>query len=230
MAGNHGARQQKRVAKQKAKRAAKRSRSLQLNSSDPNVRLRQADKWPVVRAVVGEEIWDDGISSVAIARRESEGNLVYSVFLVDVFCLGVKNAYWDTGTPRDFDDVIQRMAERQTLREIAPACLVKIVKDAVAYAHSFGFQPHPDYRHAALLLAGIDPAACTEQFAFGREGKPFYIRGPHETPAQATAIVKRVVEAGGHFIVGGPGAELTDVIPTGSRLEHDDDEDDDEHS
>ena len=49
MAGNHGARQQKRVAKQKAKSAAKRARLQSTQSTDPSVRLRSAEKWPVVR-------------------------------------------------------------------------------------------------------------------------------------------------------------------------------------
>ena len=228
MAGNHGARQQKRVAKQKAKRAAKRSKQLQLNSSDPNVRLRQAEKWPVVRAVVGANLWNGGIGHLAIARRESEGQFVYSVFLVDVYCLGVKNAFWNSGTARDFEDVIERMTKTQSVREIAPACLVKIVKGAVDYAQSFGLQPHPDYRHAALLLAGIDPAECLEQFTFGRDGRPFYIQGPNETSSQAAAIARRIQAAEGHFIVGGPGAQVQSILSGDDLLDGDDDEDDDE--
>ena len=53
-------RQQKRVAKQKAKRAAKRSKLDMRTSIDPNVRLQSAEKWPVVSAVVSTEIWNAG--------------------------------------------------------------------------------------------------------------------------------------------------------------------------
>ena len=72
---------------------------------------------------------------------------------------------------------------------------------AVEFAGSFGFSPHPDFRHASRLLEGIDPADYPHEFTFGRDGKPFYIQGPNETPTQANAIAQRVEGAGGHYIV-----------------------------
>ena len=65
-----------------------------LNSKDPAIRLQGVDKLPVVRALVGSRLWDDGIGHMAIARQESTGGVIVAVFLVDVFCLGVKNAFW----------------------------------------------------------------------------------------------------------------------------------------
>ncbi len=204
MAKHHGAKQQKRIAKQKAKRAEKRFSLSQRNSKDPTIRLRQAAKWPVVQALAAVNLWDDGIGSLAIARQESEEGLVIAVFLVDVYCLGVKNAFWRACTPGEFKKLLDRMEETQTMHAITPASLVKIVQGAVAYADSFGFRPHPDYRHAAKLLEGIDPATCEQEFTFGRNGKPFYIQGPNESLAQAEAIMERITAAGGHFMIGGP--------------------------
>jgi hypothetical protein len=201
MAKSHGARQQKRAAKQKAKRSEKRSVLFQRTTKDPTIRLRDADKWPVVQAVTGTELWKDGIGYLAIARQDPEGLIAFGVFLVDVYCLGVKNAFWQIGTRADLDQLIAKMGQTQTVRAIAPACLVKIVKGAVDYALSFGVPPHSDFRHASLLLEGIDPATCPEQFTFGKDGKPFYIQGPNESPAQAKAIMDRIYGQGGHFLV-----------------------------
>ncbi len=201
MVKRHTAGQQKKLAKQKAKRSEKRSRLLQLDSKDPTVRLRHAEKWPIVRALVGAKLWKDGMGYLAIAREEAEGRLVYGVYLVDAYCLGVKNAFWGAGTSGSFNELIQSMEKTQRMIPISPACLVKIVEGAVEYAGSFGFRPHSDYRHAAMLLQGIDPRACTQEFTFGREGRPFYIQGPNESPAVAHAIMQRVQEVGGHFII-----------------------------
>jgi len=214
MAKHHGARQQARLASQKAKRSAKRSILLRRNSKDPTIRLQGAEKWPVVQALIGSELWNDGIGYLTIARQGPDGRLIFATFLVDVYCLGVKNAFWSEGTRENLDDLIQRMAKQQRMRAIAPACLVKIVKGAVEYAESFGFPPHPDYRHASMLLDGIDPATCPEQFSFGRDGKPFYIQGPNESSAQATAIMRRIQDAGGHFLVAMPGSSLQEFAAT----------------
>jgi hypothetical protein len=211
MAQNHGARQQKKVAKQKAKKSEKRVKLLRRSSADPTIRLEQAEKWPVVRALAGVDLWDDGIGYLSIARRESDGQIIFASYLVDVCCLGVKDAFWRAGTLRDFDELVQQMGVTQRMRSIAPACLVKIVRGAVEYAQSFGFVPHPDYRHASMLLAGIDPSTCPAAYTFGRDGKPFYVQGPNESSAQAMAIMQRIRDAGGHFIVGGPGANSQDV-------------------
>ncbi len=210
MAKHHGARQQKRIAKQKAKRAEKRFSLSQRTSKDPTIRLRQAAKWPVAQALAAVDLWKDGIGSLAIARQESDDGLIIAVFLVDVYCLGVKNAFWRACTPGEFNKLLDRMEESQTMHAITPACLVKIVQGAVAYAESFGFRPHPDYRHAANLLEGIDPSTCEEEFTFGRNGKPFYIRGPNESPAQVEAIMARIAAAGGHFMIGGPMSDFED--------------------
>ena len=84
---------------------------------------------------------------------------------------------------------------------ISPECLVKIMGGAVEYAGSFGFRPHPEFRHTGLLLAGIEPAGCLEEYSYGQDGKPFYIRGPNETPAQAKVILERIKSAGGEYVV-----------------------------
>jgi hypothetical protein len=156
------------------------------------------------------ELWKRGIGSLLIARQESEGWLVFGVFLVDVYCLGVKNAFWKAGGPKDLQELLQRMDESQEMVPIEPACLVKIVTGAVEYAQSFGVAPHHDYHHAALLFEGIDPATCPKEFTFGKDGKPFYVQGPNESPAQAEAIMRRIVAAGGHFLIGGPAGSMGD--------------------
>jgi hypothetical protein len=231
MAKHHGARQQKKIAKQKAKRAEKRLSLFQRTSKDPTIRLRKAAKWPVVQALAAASLWVNGIGSLAIARKESEDGLVAAVFLVDVYCLGVKNAFWRACTPGEFNELLDRMEETQSMRPIEPACLVKIVHGAVAYAESFGFSPHPDYHHAARLLDGIDPAACEREFTFGRDGKPLYFQGPNESPEEAAAIIQRISGAGGHFMVGGPASPLSgftlveDSIHDFDKLEDERDED-----
>jgi hypothetical protein len=201
MARQNEARRQKKIAKQKAKHQAKRSFLAQRSSADPTVRLQHAEKWPVVRALVAEELWDEGIGYLLIAREEPDGQLVFASFLVDVYCLGVKDAFWRPGTRKEFQELVRQMDEMRTMVPIAPECLAKIVKGAVDYARPFGFSPHPDYHHASKLLEGIDPAACPETFEFGREGRPFYFRGPNESVAQAQAIATRVRAAGGDYII-----------------------------
>ena len=219
MAKNHGAKDQKRAAKQKAKRLAKRAVLFQRDSKDPTVRLQRAEKWSVVQALVGDKLWEDGIGYTMIARRDLEGGLVFAVFLVDVYCLGVKDTFWRSGTAAELEELIRKMETTGTMSAIAPACLSKIVKGAVEYAQSFGFPPHPDFRHASKLLEGIDPSSCPSEFKFGRGGRPFYIQGQYESPAQAAAIRQRVEDAGGHYIISLTGGDMDESTEFGSEID-----------
>jgi hypothetical protein len=200
MAKSHGAKAQKRAAKKKAKRQAKRTLLIQRSSSDPTIRLHDVAKWPVVRCLVGRSTETDGIGHTLIARREPAGGLVIAIFLVDLYCLGVKDAFWRPATSAEIDDMVEKMKQSDDLREIEPACLAKLILGAVEYAAFYGFSPHPDFRHASKLLDGLDPASCPTQFQYGKDGRPFYIQGPYETHAEAMAIIRAVQNAGGHFM------------------------------
>ena len=83
MAGNHGARQQKKMAKQKAKKSAKRTKLLMRDSPDPTIRLASAESWPVVQALLGDTLWSNGLGYATIARRDRQGQVVFAVLLVD---------------------------------------------------------------------------------------------------------------------------------------------------
>jgi hypothetical protein len=217
MVARHDARKQKKAAKLKAKRSEKRAKEHRRDSKDPTIRLQGTEKWPVVQGLMAEKLWKDGIGSLVIARQEGEERLVFAVFLVDVFCLGVKNAYWSAGGEGDFKALIARMDESQKMVPIKPSYLVKLIGEAIAYAASLGFRPHPDFRHASRLLAGIDAAGCDTEFTFGHKGKPLYIQGPYESPHVARAIMDRIEKAGGHFLV--PAETLDD--DEGDDLEFD---------
>ncbi len=127
--------------------------------------------------------------------------MVLAVYLVDVYCLGVKNAFWRAGTQADREGIVHRLEQVGSISATTPAAVAKIVKGAVDYAASFGFAPHPDYHHAAMLLEGIDPSTCPTEFTFGLDGKPFYVRGPNESLAEAEFIAQRIQEYGGEFMV-----------------------------
>ena len=214
MAKNHGASRQKKLAKQKAKRSEKRTDLARRSSNDPTIRLLRVADRPIVHALIAEEIWEIGMGSAAIARKESDGRLLYAAYLVDVYCLGVKDSFWDSVTTGEFEELVQKIETTQTLRPVDPACLAKIVNGAVEFARSFGFSPHPDFRHSGRLLEGIDSTTCPHEYVFGHDGKPLYIRGPNESLELARAIGRRVAEANGNYFIpiSGPGtAEFDDL-------------------
>lgn len=213
------ARRQKQLARKKAKRQEKRSQYALLTSRDPNVRLASAESWPVVAALVPEELWMRGMGQLILARQCPDGRLACGLYLIDTYCLGVKNAHWDIMSEFAYDAMVRKSREANgPYRSVAPEYLAKIVQGALAYAEALGFAPHADFRAARLLLAGIDAAQCPDEFEFGRDGKPYYIQGPHDSPAQVRFILHQLNQVGGEYVVSVGAAEARQLSQQGGRV------------
>ena len=56
---------------------------------------------------------------------------------------------------------------------LEPAAARKLIEGAVAFARAHGLPPHRDYPKAMLIFGDVDPNACGDEFAYGKNGKPF---------------------------------------------------------
>jgi hypothetical protein len=207
------ARRQKQLAKKKSKRVEKRITLARRNSDNPVIRLAAAAAWPIVETLVPDTLLSQGIGQLLITRRAPDGRLVFAIFLVDVYCLGVKNAYWDFTSEWEYDKLKQKLGEVGELHAVTPEYFAKLIYGAVDYAQAMSIPPHADYGPARMLLAGIDASLCTEAIAYGNEGKPLFINGPHDSPEKIKVIMQKVQMAGGDFLLqvdenGWPGKEL----------------------
>ncbi len=201
MSNRHGVRQQKRLAKQKSKRQSKHRKLAALSSPDPDIRLKSAEHWPVIACWVPGNLREAGLGQLLIARRMPDGQLACAMFLVDVFCLGIKNALWTIVAPGRLSVLRRDLEGHGPIDEVTPEHFAKLIYRAADYGQSLGFAPHRDFRHAQRLLAGIDPSLCPDEFEFGRDGQPLYIRGPFESVEESQIIAARVQALGGDYIV-----------------------------
>jgi hypothetical protein len=140
------------------------------------------------------DLFTQGIGWVIIARFKSGGRRVeVGIFLIDVLCLGAKLAVYEDCDASDYRRRIHDHYQSSFPMVAAePACARKLLEQAVQYAKRLGFAPHPDYKKAARVFGGLRTEQCAQQFTFGREGKPFYRRGPKETEEQARRIVEHL--------------------------------------
>jgi hypothetical protein len=154
--------------------------------------LAQMAQAPIHECLVPEGLFEQGIGNLAFSRMLPDGQIALAVFLLDVFCLGVKNAFLTIVAKDVYGERRRHWSGPENLKPMPPACFRKLVEGGVAYAGELGFSPHADYAEACRIFGEVDPAACQTKFEYGREGKPFYISGPNETPAQAQRIVEQL--------------------------------------
>jgi hypothetical protein len=158
----------------------------------------------------------EGLCQIILARQE-HNRLVVGSYLVDHWCLGVKDAV----PPRKMGIAeYQRMvvnSERQFSEPFVDITLEQaqaIVYGAVDYARSLGFEPHKDFNTKAQVHLGLRPDTLLP-IEFGKDGQPFFMSGPYDDVDKVIKTLEASVGAGNfHFMtaIGGPDMGEIDLL------------------
>lgn len=162
------------------------------------VRVRGHEEWPGLDDDIESP---GGLVCVLVARRHRYDKVSVCGYLIDVHCLGVKNALG----PRVMDEVDLIAFRRDFFAaygaDPVPAPLElaqQLVFGAVDYARRLGFEPHPDYADTVGLL-GDPPTRC--DIEFGRDGIPFFVEGPYDDARQIMRTLDASVGPGNYHYV-----------------------------
>ena len=202
MAKNERRRQQS-LARKAAKR--KRSGTRQSLPSTGRGALREASHWPLYECLISRSWQEPGeLTQILVARSSPVGGIAVAGFLVDLGCLGVKDAlfhlFFTTG---EYEEFRRSYTGRQPMIKTDLDLAAKVIQEGIAYADRLGFKPNRDYRDAATLLAGANPEACSTPIPLGMDGKPFFISGPYDNVPRIMAQLDKAVGPGNaDFIVG----------------------------
>lgn len=193
--------QRNRAKKHARRMASSGGRSVFMGMSKQTIQTA-----PVRDTFISTSIFNQGMGPVVISRNLPDGSIAMGVFLVDVFCLGVKNAFFTMCSELKYQDAIGRIGSHQGLESVEPSYARKLVEDAVEYARGLGFEPQRDYRDAEVVLGDIEAEACREEFTFGKDGKPLYVSGPDDSEQVIHHILStlrsRCGDDGFHYIIG----------------------------
>lgn len=151
----------------------------------------------------GAEDGTEGLLTAVVARRRRHRHKITAcTYLVDAYCLGVKNAMG----PDEVDERGLRSLSGFVFAAYAPppvSAPIDLVRDlvlgAAEYARGLGFEPHPDFERARSHLG---PWEGQSAITFGRDGRPYYINGPDDDPDSVLRTLRRTVGDGefGHAV------------------------------
>ncbi len=178
---------EKKAAKRKAVHAKKKASHAEGISLLKQIEL--ASKSPIHECLAPETIFETGIGHVIVSRELPNGDIAAGFFLVDVYCLGIKSAFFQVMPESEFRRKVGGVSSVDKLGEVDPSFARKLLEGAEAYAAQIGLEPHPDYRLAEKIFGDIDAAACPAEFTFGYNDKPLFMQGPHDTPAKCRKIM-----------------------------------------
>jgi len=180
-------------------------------------RIQHADDYPVEACYLNTDWKEQGLARIVVTRSQDKGRAMVGVFLVDIFCLGVKNAFCNEGLTRRQieDELLPRNYQDEEPMRIGISYAKEIIYGAVDYARTLGFEPHPDFELSRHVL-GTEEFSRTRRLEFGGpEGKPLYIAGPND---DAAAVLGKLRER-----LGGNGFDFITPADDWEAIEKDDD-------
>jgi hypothetical protein len=158
---------------------------------------------PIVACMATEDFESKGMATVTVVRKLSLGRYGLVMFLLDTFCLGVKDAFFRVADADQYEIYRNGLAVAGGTASIEPARARKLVRDAADFGAANGFPPPADFAEFERIFGDVAPSE--ETFTFGRDGKPYYVAGPYES-AQRSEYVRKMLEqrfgpGGFHFTI-----------------------------
>ena len=182
----------------------------------PVVECWVSSGWGAGLTVTGHPEWPDqlgdddassGLVGVLVAREAGRNRVSVCAWLVDVYCLGVKNDLGPTVTYRaDLPQVVRSFFAVFGTRPVAaPVELAQhLVLGAVEYARSLGFEPAAEADFADTR-GHLGPWEGPSAIRFGRDGQPFFISGPNDNPSRILRQLERAAGPGNfHYMIDFP--------------------------
>jgi len=205
---------------------AKKTKIIQLQSPENYIRTR-ARNLEIFECLVNTGWKESGMANVVIARKHSNGNVTFAIFLVDLYCLGVKDTtYMFNVDEQIYREKIQRFDELDEFTQIQYNLAHNIIYSALEFAGDFGFNPDKLFTNVTQYLLEED----TEDIELidvecGLHGKPAYFQGPNDSKATVDRIMNQLERNAGRgnydytLEVGNPDGE-NDFLPFDEDIEH----------
>jgi hypothetical protein len=188
-------------------------------------------KLPIFKCMVNAD-WESGkMANVSVLRRHVNGNISGANFLVDLLCLGVKDAAWFFNTEADeMTDMLENA--NPPMIEISYELAHNIVYAGLEFAAEYDIKPHADFAIARFALEDDDDSVELIDIETGEDGMPHLIERHPGQYADAHSKLKK--HAGqGNFkisIVFGSEEDADETEDLWTKESELDDEDEDEEN
>lgn len=165
--------------------------------------LYQSKDYPIHECLINSNWQEMGQARILISRKTPNDHLVFGVYLVDIYCLGLKDTFYDFN--------VHQLTYESDLKtqvyfdEPAVECdfnlAHSIIYNSIHYAKNLGFSPQKGFKLSQYILEPEREMELKQDIEFGHEGKPLYISGPHDDREQIIKTLEKTVGDGNFFVM-----------------------------
>ncbi|MBE0647135.1 MAG: hypothetical protein IH596_05050 [Bacteroidales bacterium] len=163
-----------------------------LLSPEKYIRTR-ARTLPVGSCYINDNWRESGYATILVTRIHINGNVTHGAYMVDLYCLGVKDSFWKFNEhPKDFHELLDKQQRENDsgirMRKVDYQLVHNIIYGAIAFAEELGFHPHKTFDLPKYILEEDTDNIKLIDIEFGYKGKPLYISSP-ENPGEKIRVL-----------------------------------------
>lgn len=157
---------------------------------------------PIHECLINPSWQEMGHARVLVSRAIPNGKIAFAIFLIDLYCLGVKDVFDLTVVRKD---VYENMKPMMYFDAEPMNCDVHlahtIVYGGIDYAHNLGFEPNEDFLNSSVILLPREDITSDSSVVFGKDGRPLYVEGLEDDPKLIIATLNKTVGKGNFDVV-----------------------------
>jgi len=204
---------------------ARKGKIIHMLSPENYIR-QKARSLPLHECLVNIGWKDSQMVNVIIARKHINGNITACLYLVDLYCQGVKDTTWFFNIPvSEYNDLKEKIDEKLGLEPVKYELAHNIIFSALEFAEDYGFYPHKDFTGITIFMLEEDSDAIELiDIECGVDGKPAYMRSPNHTKRETEMIIAKLEKnpGPGNYVI----YDKIDADTVETSLEGEDDDED----
>ncbi len=158
------------------------------------IRSGMGKKLPIYRCAITSDWEEIGKASIYIARQHTSGNITVAIFLIDFYCLGIKDTFYKFNMPlHEFEELYD--FNPFPLTEISANTAYNMIYEALDWAAEAGFAPHKDFALVKHLIDDEDEIEY-EDIPVGDNGIHTLILDENENGSKEIATMKKTLGEG----------------------------------
>lgn len=192
-----------------AKKKRKKSPTPPQKFSPRRYIRERARGFPIKACYCNLDWSESGLAQVLVCREQPSGKQLVGIFLIDNFCLGLKNTMHQLNQ-EDYEVEELRMSMEGTISEISYDLAHNLVYGAIDYAEELGFSPQKDFSLTRYILEEDTEDIELIDLEFGKDGQPYYISGPYDDVPRILNTLNRSVGEGNYHYLAYIGSRMDD--------------------
>ena len=174
------------------------------NSAIPTsqkVHYQKIRNLPLGKCYISTEWQDQGLITVVVSRNHINGNFTCGIFLVDLYCLGVKETLLVYNENHSYHETLRVLNEEEGIEECTYSLAHNIIYGAIAYAEDLGFKPSNEFDTTQYVLEEDDDRVEFMDIKFGLSGKPAIYLEVVKNPGRIITTLEKSVGPDGYIII-----------------------------